>query len=224
MQRTALIINGGGSIGRECAITLAQKGYAVALHTQEDEMSASLLCSFLRRLSGRAMAISEGRLSRAAVEKMALQVAQKLGGPHAVIINATIEADRLAAQDEEIHQDIRQISAGAVKAYCRALADVRGGRAPNVYVIAPRIGIYGAPNIVPYFENHQAMLLAAGNLAAESPDVWKNLRVIDPYIIDTALEAREFPCDDAGIETNIASRSQVAQAVLGHEGRPGAAD
>lgn len=94
----ALITGGARRLGREMAIALARRGYAVAIHYAGSDKEAQQTVAEIVALGGQSVALQANLLDEAATQSLIGQASDALGKPLTVLINnaSIFEYDTLA--------------------------------------------------------------------------------------------------------------------------------
>lgn len=100
--RAALVTGGAQRIGRAIALTLAQRGYAVAVQMRRSRAQADRLCAEIASAGGRAAAVAADLADHAAVLRLVPDAAAALG-PLTLLVNnaAEFEPDEIGHLDRE---------------------------------------------------------------------------------------------------------------------------
>lgn len=83
----ALVTGGAKRIGREMALTLARRGYGVAVHYSGSEAEAQTTVAMIQELGQKAVAVQADALDETAVASLLPRAASQLGGAISCLIN-----------------------------------------------------------------------------------------------------------------------------------------
>ncbi|MFN7002305.1 MAG: SDR family oxidoreductase [Roseinatronobacter sp.] len=94
----ALVTGGAKRLGRAMALTLAARGYDVAIHYASSRSAAEELAQEIEALGRKAICLGADLLDEAALHPLVPQAAQGLGGPLTVLVNnaSIFEEDSIA--------------------------------------------------------------------------------------------------------------------------------
>jgi NAD(P)-dependent dehydrogenase (short-subunit alcohol dehydrogenase family) len=97
-QRVALVTGAAKRIGRQIALTLAQRGWDVAVHYGQSATEAAEVVAAINALGRRAVALQCDLADQAAVQQLLPQVITALGAVQCVVNNASLfEEDHAAS-------------------------------------------------------------------------------------------------------------------------------
>jgi len=137
VPRAALVTGGARRIGRALALTLAEEGYAVAIHHHSSEAAAGELVETIAQTGGRAVALAADLADEAAVRDL-LPRAEAALGPIGVLVNnaAVFENDTVETVTREswdLHLDINLRAPFAlIQDFAARLPADMGGAAVNL--------------------------------------------------------------------------------------------
>jgi len=110
LQRVALITGAARRIGRDIALSLAEDGWAVALHYRRSGDEAEALAGDIRGRGGAAAAVGADLSDTHAVRRLFAECETALGAPSCLVNNASeFVLDSIETMDEKTwstHQDI----------------------------------------------------------------------------------------------------------------------
>lgn len=100
--KVALVTGGARRIGREIALALARNGWDVAVHYGASEREATDTVMAIRELGRQAIALQCDLAGAADTDNLLTQAAEKLGGVHCVVNNASVfDYDTIDSLSEE---------------------------------------------------------------------------------------------------------------------------
>lgn len=188
MKKTAIIVGGGGNIGRACALSLAAEGYAIAV-TDLNLETAQRTAAELVNCGKTARAYAVDVTSSAAVNKNVTVVLQDFGRIDAVVYtsggSARKQMARLVCQtDEVILNNIAVNLFGAIY-YDRAAANVMieqgsGGRLIHISSI---VGIQGNIGCVEYSAAKGGLIAMTKSLAMELGEYGITVNCVAPGLV-----------------------------------------
>ena len=102
VPKAALVTGGARRIGRALALTLADSGYAVAIHHHRSQTAAEALVANITKQGGTAVALAADLADEDAVKRLLPQAAAALGPIGVLVNNASIfENDTVATADRD---------------------------------------------------------------------------------------------------------------------------
>lgn len=129
----ALVTGGALRVGRTLVLTLAELGFAVAIHCRQATTAAFELAAEIEKAGGRAVVVRADLADPEAAAGLVDEAAAALGGPLGMLVNnaAMFEADRLATLELERFRLQLRVNLEAPLLLTRALAralpeDARG--------------------------------------------------------------------------------------------------
>jgi len=123
LPRVALVTGAARRIGRELALTLARRGFALAVHYRSSAAEAEALASEIRSAGGRAATVRADLLVEAEVEQLVPQAVAALG-PLGVLVNSAgpFERDTIATVNRRIWDEHIEAILRAPVVLCQAFA------------------------------------------------------------------------------------------------------
>ena len=102
VPKAALVTGAGQRIGRACAMTLAQAGYAVAVHHNRSSEAAERVAAAIRETGGKAIALAADLADEDAVTALLPRAAAALGPIGVLVNNASVfEGDTIETATRE---------------------------------------------------------------------------------------------------------------------------
>jgi NAD(P)-dependent dehydrogenase (short-subunit alcohol dehydrogenase family) len=102
IPKAALVTGGAQRIGRALALTLAETGYAVAVHHHSSHTAAGALVAVIGRSGGNALALAADLSDEIAVRKLLPDATAALGPIGVLVNNASVfESDTIATATRE---------------------------------------------------------------------------------------------------------------------------
>ncbi|MDP8958254.1 MAG: SDR family NAD(P)-dependent oxidoreductase, partial [Actinomycetota bacterium] len=151
MSRVALVTGGSRGIGRAISLSLAGRGYRVAVNYAHRAEAAEEVVQAIRSAGGEAIGVAADVGQEKAVEGLFGSVSEQLGPVEVLINNAGIRRDRLLLRmepddwDEVLQVDLRSVylcTRGALRGMVRA----RWGRIVSISSVAGLAGNAGQAN------------------------------------------------------------------------------
>lgn len=189
-DRVALVTGASRGIGRAIAITLAERGAAVAVNYTRGEAAANEVCEAIRAAGGKALAIGFDVADEAAVEDGIKRVVAELGGLDILVANAGISIDALLLRAKA--DDFRRILAVNVEgAFLCARAAARhllkAKERGRVIAVSSVVGETGNPGQSMYAASKAALLGLTKSLASELAPRGVTVNAITPGFIATDM-------------------------------------
>ena len=97
VPKTALVTGGAQRIGRACALALSEAGYAVAVHYHQSGTAVEEVVAAITQRGGKAVALSADLMDEEAVRSLLPRAASALGPIGALVNNASIFENDMAA-------------------------------------------------------------------------------------------------------------------------------
>lgn len=213
MGKVAIVVGGGGNIGRACASALAEEGYAIAV-VDINEETASRTAKELTEAGKTARSYVVDVTSSAQVNENVAAVRRDLGRIDAVVYtsggSAREKIKPLVEQtDDVIHNNIFVNLFGAIY-YDRAAANVMieqgtGGRLLHISSI---VGVNGSAGCVEYSAAKGGMIAMTKSLAMEVGKYGITVNCVAPGLVPRPNE----PNQDTS-HTNYLRRTAKAEGV-----------
>jgi 3-oxoacyl-[acyl-carrier protein] reductase len=168
-QRRALVTGAGRGIGKAIALSLAERGLAVAVHYGRSEGEAQAVAASIEEAGGKAVLV-QGDLSNAEGAKaVAADAAAKLGGLEVLVNNAGITRDGLVLRMRDEDWDAvlgTNLTApfALIRAALREMMKARWGRIVNVSSV---VGLMGNPGQVNYVAAKAGLIGLTKTIAKE---------------------------------------------------------
>lgn len=188
MEKTAIIVGGGGNIGRACALSLAAEGYAIAV-TDVNLETAQRTAEELTQSGKPARAYAVNVTSSAAVNENVAAVRRDFGRIDAVVYTAGGSARkqmaRLVCQTDEVIQNNIAVNLFGAIYYDRAAANVMieqgsGGRLIHISSI---VGIQGNIGCVEYSAAKGGLIAMTKSLAMELGEYDITVNCVAPGLV-----------------------------------------
>ncbi|MFV8754323.1 3-oxoacyl-ACP reductase family protein [Nannocystaceae bacterium ST9] len=189
-DRVALVTGASRGIGRAIAITLAERGAAVAVNYARGEAEANEVCELIRAAGGKAIAVGFDVADEAAVEAGIKRVVAELGGLDILVANAGISIDALLLRAKA--EDFRKIMAINVEgAFLCARAAARhllkAKEHGRVIAVSSVVGETGNAGQSMYAASKAALLGLTKSLAAELAGRGLTCNAVTPGFIATDM-------------------------------------
>jgi 3-oxoacyl-[acyl-carrier protein] reductase len=183
--KAALVTGASGGIGAAVARALHGAGATVALHGTRAERLEALA----GELGGRAHAVPADLGERAAVEGLAKQAAEAMGGLDILVNNAGLTRDnlflRMSAEEWQRVLDVNLTAAFLLsKAALRPMMKARWGRIVNVTSVVGHTGNPGQGN---YAAAKAGLAAMSKSLAAEVASRGITVNCVAPGFVETAM-------------------------------------
>ena len=186
-QKVALVTGASGGIGKAIALSLAQKGYAVALGCR-NVAAAKAVAEEILQAGGKAMVCPADVANAAEVEAM-VAAAATLGPIELLVLAAGIAYQNLFQYTDEVTYD-RIMDTNVKGAYLAARAVlpemIRAGRG-NIIFISSMWGEVGASCEVVYSASKAALIGMTKALAKEVGPSGIRVNCITPGVIRTPM-------------------------------------
>lgn len=211
----AWITGGGTGIGRELALTLARRGWRVAISGRRAEPLAETAAAF-QGAPGRIQAFAVDVTDAAALESTCAAIEAALGPLDLVVANAaawqafsTLRFD-LAAAHQQLNVNLGGIFNTLAPIVPRFIARGRG----KLVLMASVAGYFGMPKSGAYGATKAATINLAESLRYELAPHGVVVQVICPGFVDTPLTAaNRFPMP--GLMSAPAAATRIADGLEG---------
>jgi NAD(P)-dependent dehydrogenase (short-subunit alcohol dehydrogenase family) len=162
VPRAALVTGGARRIGRALSLSLAEAGYAVAIHHHQSRKEADALAAEIARAGGKAVALAADLADEAATAELLPQAAAVLGPIGCLVNNASIfENDTVATTTRDSWDRHLAVNLRApfvlMQSFARHLPAEMGGVVVNL--LDERVW-----NLTPYFVSYTLSKAALWNL------------------------------------------------------------
>lgn len=152
VPKAALVTGAGHRIGRACALTLAEAGFAVAVHYHASGKAAEDVATAIRASGGKAIAIGADLADESAVVALLPRAAEALGPIGVLVNNASVfEGDTVTSATRDSWDAHLSINLRApfvlMQEFARALPQDAGGLIVNL--LDERVW-----NLTPYFVSY----------------------------------------------------------------------
>ena len=209
--RAALVTGGNGGIGLGMARGLARCGAAVALAGRNADKNAAALQE-VRKLGGKAIALSADVTEEAACRAMVDQAAERLGRLDILVNNAGINI-RKAPQDYALDEWHRVLDSNLTSAFvaCQAayphLLKAKGGKIVN---IGSMMSLFGASFVAPYGASKGGIVQLTRALATAWAKDNIQVNAVLPGWIDTEL-TRKARSEVSGLHERVLARTPAGR-------------
>jgi NAD(P)-dependent dehydrogenase (short-subunit alcohol dehydrogenase family) len=213
----ALITGGAQRIGRAIVETLAEAGYAVAIHIRHSQGEARALCEEIVKRGGSAALVGAELADHDAVVKLAAEATAAVGPLTLLVNNAgEFESDELGTLDRERFDRQFAVNLRAPLFLAKAFAAQapRGADASIVNILDQRV-FRPTPKFLSYSLTKAAMYSATTTLAqALAPDVRVNAVAPGPTLPSPRQDAASFARQSAAVPLGRGpSPEEIANAV-----------
>ncbi|MDP2168067.1 MAG: SDR family NAD(P)-dependent oxidoreductase [Thermodesulfovibrionales bacterium] len=208
-MKTVLITGGSRGLGRELAVSLSEKGWAVAVNYHASENEALALSKSLKN----AVAIKADVGDIRQVIEMERDIRKKWGRLDALINNAGITKDGLLLKtSEEDWDSVLRVNLkgcfNTIKTFAPLIAESGGGHIIN---ISSRTGLRGKTGQAAYSASKAGLIGLTVSLAKELAPLNIRVNAILPGYMPTEM----------GAEAGEAMRRAKEQSLLGRLSEPG---
>lgn len=187
--RVALVTGASRGIGAAAAIALAKAGVDVAVNYRNRSKEAEEVCSNIRKLGRRALAIRADVSRSAKIREMLSRVEKELGTVSILVNNAAVgrqrNVDQITEQewDEAINTNLKSTFL-LTQAVLPAMRAQRWGRVINMSSIAAQTGGVVGPH---YAASKAGMLGLTHSLASLLANEGITVNAIAPALIETEM-------------------------------------
>ena len=191
--RLALVTGGSRGIGRGIAIELAREGADVAVNYRRDEDSARATVADIERLGRRAIAVQADVADWPAVERMAAQTLEALGGLDIVVANSGVASRTQTVWDMDVDHWHKVLGVDLHGAFytCRATAKHLVDQRRGSIILVSSIGAdVCAPFGAPYYVAKAGVNALTKTLAKECAPAGVRVNCIAPGLIETDMGTR----------------------------------
>jgi 3-oxoacyl-[acyl-carrier protein] reductase len=188
-ERLALVTGGSRGIGAACALALAGAGADVAVNFKTRAEDAEKVCSAIRTLGRRALAIQADVSQSDQVRKMITQIAAELGAVNILVNNAAmarqLKLEHITEADWDEHIMVNLKSAFLVtQAVLPQMRAQRWGRIINISSVAAQTGGLVGPH---YAASKAGMLGLTHSYAALLAKEGITANTVCPALVDTEM-------------------------------------
>ena len=187
--KAALVTGGSRGIGAAIAVALAKAGCNVAVNFRSRVAEADQVCTAIRGIGRKALALQADVSSSEQVKKMAVRVEQELGTVQVLINNAAmirpqkIEDISDADWDEMININLKSAFL-VTQAFLPGMRKQRWGRIVNISSAAAQVGGVVGPH---YAASKAGMLGLAHGYASALVKEGITVNSVCPALIDTEM-------------------------------------
>ena len=209
--KAALVTGGNGGIGLGMARGLARCGAAVAIAGRNADKNAAALQE-VKKLGGKAIALSADVTEEAACRAMVDQAAERLGRLDILVNNAGINI-RKAPQDYALDEWHRVLDSNLTSAFvaCQAayphLVRAKGGKIVN---IGSMMSLFGASFVAPYGASKGGIVQLTRALATAWAKDNIQVNAVLPGWIDTDL-TRKARSEVSGLHERVLARTPAGR-------------
>ena len=189
--RVALVTGASRGIGREIAVTLAQKGASVVINYNGSEERAKEVKDEIESFGGTAKLYQCNVADFAAVETMIKEVVKEMGSLDILVNNAGITKDNLIMkmkeEDFDAVMDINLKGAfNTIKHASRQMLKQKSGKIVNISSVSGVLGNAGQAN---YSASKAGVIGLTKAMARELASRQINVNAVAPGFIDTDMTA-----------------------------------
>lgn len=189
MNRVALVTGGSRGIGRAISLTLADRGYTVAVNYRTRSEPAGEVVESIAAAGGRSAAFQADVSRSADVTRLFSDVEERFGRPTVLVNNAGTTADSLLARMEEQTWDrLLEINLKSVylcsKAVLRGMLRAKWGRIVSIASVA---GLVGNPGQTNYAASKAGVIAFSKSLSKEVGSRGVTVNVVAPGFVRTEL-------------------------------------
>lgn len=213
--RVALVTGGSRGIGREVALTLADRGASVAVNYARREDAARTVCEEIHAAGGRAIAVGFDVADDDSVKAGIDSITSELGNLHILVNNAGISIDallmRAREEDWQRTMDVNLKGAFTCAKHCsrQLLRAKSSGRIINLSSV---IGERGNAGQSMYAASKAGLIGLTKSLAREFAGRGVTVNAVTPGYIDTDMTSESL--DDS-------ARKELLKSIpLGRVGSP----
>lgn len=193
--QTALITGASTGIGAAAAIAFGARGVRVAVHYNQSAAEAQKVVETIVAAGGEAFAVQGDVRDNAAIVRIVREAHERLGHIDILVNNAGSLVKRvpIADFDDALFDDVLQINARSVLAFCREVvvpmrSRGKGGSIINVTSVAARNG--GGPGAYLYAGAKGFVSTATRGLAKELAPDRIRVNAVAPGVIQTPFHDR----------------------------------
>ena len=188
-EKIALVTGGNRGIGAAISLALAEAGSDVAVNFRMHAEEAEKICSKIRGLGRRAIAVQADVSSSDQVKKMAERIECELGAVNIVINNAAMirpqKVEDITEADWDEMIDVNLKSAFLVtQAFLSAMREQHWGRIINISSVAAQVGGLVGPH---YAASKAGMIGLAHGYASALVKEGITVNSVCPALIDTEM-------------------------------------
>ncbi len=192
MDRVALVTGGSGGIGGAICMALAQDGFNICVHYNNNESAAEQVCEQIRALGHKAVATRADLSGSDGCIKLVESCIESLGGLYALVNNAGITDDGLIMRmTNEQYQNVMRTNLDSCFFCTRASAPYllkkRAGRIVNITSV---VGITGNAGQANYAAAKAGMIGLTKSCAREFAKRGVCVNAVAPGFIETAMTDR----------------------------------
>jgi 3-oxoacyl-[acyl-carrier protein] reductase len=211
----ALVTGASRGIGEACAQRLAASGWAVGVNFRSNEALAEETVSAIEREGGRALALAGDVSRQEDVEEMFARLESVHGPVLALVNNAGLTDDALAAQlrDDEWERVIDTNLNGAFRTTRRALRPMMRARFGRIVNVASLSAIRAIPGQANYSASKAGLIGLTMTIAVEVARRGITVNAVAPGLIETDMTrdliddsvCRRIPAMRVGAAPEVAS-------------------
>ncbi|MBI4260996.1 MAG: 3-oxoacyl-ACP reductase FabG [Actinobacteria bacterium] len=188
-MRVALVTGASGGIGRACAVSLAEDGWAVAVGYRSSEAAARETLQAVEEAGGKGTVVRLDVTDEGGVREAFRTVAEDLGPVAGLVNNAGMSRDGLAiryptaAFDRTMETNAR----GAFLCSREALRDMLRSRWGRIVNVSSAVALRGNPGQVAYAASKAAMIGMTRSLAREVGSRGITVNAVCPGVVITDM-------------------------------------
>ncbi len=203
--KVALVTGASRGIGKACALALAERGAAVAVHYKCNADKAEETAAAIASRGGKAAIFSADLRVPDAPSALVEKVSATIGAPTILVHAAGVLKDvPIGLVREEDYREAMDLHARAAVLLCRAIFQfVRRERHGRIIFIGSQAGTMGAQGRAAYAASKAALHGLAKSLAVEMAQYGCSVNVVSPGFADTDMTAGLSPAAKEDLQARI---------------------